>query len=122
LRILVVEDERTNRSVAQRLLSKLGHEVACVESGEEALKLLGEEAFDCVLMDIQMPGLDGLETTMVLRGRLGLKTPVIALTAHAMEGDRKRFIEAGMDGYVAKPFELGELQAELERVRAESGC
>ncbi|MCG2733981.1 PAS domain S-box protein [Pseudodesulfovibrio aespoeensis] len=121
LSILVVEDERTNRAVAQRLLGKLGHEAACAESGEEAIEILATAAFDCILMDIQMPGLDGVETTRAIRDTLGLDIPIIALTAHAMEGDRKRFLDAGMQGYVAKPFDLPELQDELERVLLESG-
>ncbi len=67
-----------------------------------------------------MPGLDGMETTRAIRGRLGLRVPVVALTAHAMEGDRERFIKAGMQGYVAKPFDMDELGRELERVMAEA--
>jgi PAS domain S-box-containing protein len=120
LSLLVVEDERTNRVVAERLLGKLGHRATCVESGEEALDRLASETYDCVLMDIQMPGLDGMETTRAIRGRLGLRVPVVALTAHAMEGDRERFIKAGMQGYVAKPFDMDELGRELERVMAEA--
>jgi CheY-like chemotaxis protein len=120
LSILVVEDERTNRVVAERLLGKLGHGATCVESGEEALERLASESYDCVLMDIQMPGLDGMETTRAIRDRLGSDVPVVALTAHAMEGDRERFMEAGMQGYVAKPFDMDELGRELERVMAEA--
>lgn len=116
--ILVAEDERVNRAVVQRLLGKIGHTVTCVENGEAALDILGEQSFDCILMDIQMPGLNGLETTRAIRKKMGIATPVIALTAHAMKGDRERFMEAGMNGYVAKPFELAELKKELERVMA----
>ncbi len=114
--VLVAEDERVNQTVVRRLLGKLGHEVVCVETGEEALKVLRGRAFDCILMDIQMPGLDGMETTRIIREKLRLSVPVIALTAHAMKGDRDRFLEAGMNGYVAKPFDLAELEAELRRV------
>jgi PAS domain S-box-containing protein len=121
LSLLVVEDERINRSVAQRLLGKLGHRAACAESGEEALDVLASAAFDCILMDIQMPGLDGVETTRAIRDTLGLDTPIVALTAHAMEGDRRRFLDAGMQGYVSKPFDLMELQEELERVMLMAG-
>ena len=116
LSILVAEDERVNREVVQRLLTKLGYTPLCVENGEAALEMLKSRTFDCVLMDIQMPELDGLETTRAIREELGLDVPVIALTAHAMKGDRKRFIKAGMNGYVAKPFDITELQEEIERV------
>ena len=114
--ILVAEDERVNQTVVKRLLGKLGHEALCVETGEMALKMLREKSFDCVLMDIQMPGLDGMETTRIIREEMGLDLPVVALTAHAMKGDRDRFLEAGMNGYVAKPFDMAELEAELLRV------
>jgi CheY-like chemotaxis protein len=116
LSILVAEDERVNRVVVQRILEKLGHSAECVGSGEEAIKVLRERSFDLFLSDIQMPGLDGVATTKVIRGDLGLDIPVIALTAHAMQGDRDRFIEAGMNGYVSKPFEIDRLQQEIERV------
>jgi PAS domain S-box-containing protein len=116
LSILVAEDERVNRVVIQRILEKLGHRAVCVGSGEEAINILRERTFDLFLSDIQMPGLDGVATTKVIRGDLGLDIPVIALTAHAMQGDRDRFIEAGMNGYVSKPFEIDRLQQEIERV------
>ncbi|MEZ7196490.1 PAS domain S-box protein [Pseudodesulfovibrio karagichevae] len=116
LSILVAEDERVNRVVVQRILEKLGHRAVCVGSGEEAIKILREQSFDLFLSDIQMPGLDGVATTKVIRGDLGLDIPVIALTAHAMQGDRDRFIAAGMNGYVSKPFEIDRLQQEIERV------
>ncbi|WP_338668989.1 PAS domain-containing hybrid sensor histidine kinase/response regulator [Pseudodesulfovibrio methanolicus] len=116
LSILVAEDERVNRVVVQRILEKLGHRAVCVGSGEEAIKVLKERSFDLFLSDIQMPGLDGVATTKVIRGELGLDIPVIALTAHAMQGDRDRFIAAGMNGYVSKPFEIDRLQQEIERV------
>ncbi|WP_419785812.1 PAS domain S-box protein [Pseudodesulfovibrio sp.] len=118
LSILVAEDERINRAVVQQLLGKLGHRVVCVENGEKALEALRAGRFDCVLMDIQMPGLDGLAATRAIREDLGLSMPIVALTAHAMKGDRDRFLDAGMDGYVAKPFELDKLEAELQRVTA----
>jgi len=114
--ILVAEDERVNRTVIERLLIKLGHEPLCVDSGEKALEILQSQTFDLVLMDIQMPGIDGLETTRTIRSKLKLDVPVVALTAHAMKGDRDRFLKAGMNGYIAKPFDLAELQEEIERV------
>jgi PAS domain S-box-containing protein len=119
LSILVAEDERVNRVVVQRILEKLGHRAECVGSGEEAIRVLRERSFDLFLSDIQMPGLDGVATTRFIRTELGLDIPVIALTAHAMQGDRDRFIEAGMNGYVSKPFEIDRLQQEIERVLGE---
>ena len=120
LSILVAEDERVNRVVVDRILTKLGHKASCVESGEDALNALQKQSFDLILTDIQMPGLDGMDTTRAIRNDLGIETPVIALTAHAMKGDRERFMASGMNGYIAKPFELDELQAEIERVMAEA--
>lgn len=121
LSILVAEDERVNRMVVARLFDKLGHTTTCVENGENALEILRNgHHFDCVLMDIQMPGLDGVETTRIIRRDLGLTLPIIALTAHAMKGDQKRFMDAGMNGYVAKPYDLAELKREIQRVMAES--
>ena len=117
--ILVAEDERVNRVVIDRILTRMGHEVTCVGSGEEALEILKGKSFDLILTDIQMPGLDGMDTTRAIRSDLGIQTPVIALTAHAMKGDKDRFIESGMNGYIAKPFELNELQTEIERVMTE---
>ncbi|MDD3311070.1 PAS domain S-box protein [Pseudodesulfovibrio sp.] len=119
LSILVAEDERINRAVVEHLLGRLGHRVVCVENGEKALDALRAGQFDCVLMDIQMPGLDGMAITRAIREDLGLSLPVVALTAHAMKGDRDRFLAAGMNGYVAKPFDLSVLEAELHRVVAE---
>jgi len=116
LSILVAEDEHVNRIVVDRLLTKLGHTVTCVENGEKAIKELRNNCFDCFLTDIQMPGMDGMETTKVIRDELQLDISIIALTAHAMKGDRKRFLESGMNGYIAKPFEVSALQNELRRV------
>ncbi len=116
LSILVAEDERVNQAVVKQLLGKLGHSVVCVGNGAMALDVLGESSFDCILMDIQMPVLDGVETSRAIRNELGLDVPIVALTAHAMKGDRKRFMEAGMDGYVSKPFDMDALEAELRRV------
>lgn len=120
LRILLAEDEHVNRIVAKRLLTELGHEVVTAENGIACLELLGKSQYDAILMDIQMPGLDGIEATRIIRQEKKLTTPIIALTAHAMKGDRSRFLDAGMDGYVAKPFELTEIDAELRRVVGEA--
>ena len=121
LKILVVEDNRINRLMAARMLGKLGHltETAC--DGGEALELLKKRTFDAVFMDIQMPGMDGLEATNIIRNSLPDSSldphiPVIAMTAHAMVGDREEFIEGGMTDYIAKPIELDEIETVLAQL------
>jgi signal transduction histidine kinase/DNA-binding response OmpR family regulator len=112
-RILVVDDGELNREVARHLLEQRGHEVTLVKSGREALDALARGSFDVVLMDVQMPEMDGVETTRLIRER-GLEVPVVAVTAHAMKGDRERFLAAGMDGYVSKPVRPREMYAAVE--------
>jgi two-component system sensor histidine kinase/response regulator len=117
LRILVAEDSPVNQKVVIRLLEKWGHTVVVVQNGREALAALDEQRFDAVLMDIQMPEMDGFEATAARRaqeGATGTHVPIIAMTAHAMQGDRERCLEAGMDGYVAKPIRAKELFEALE--------
>jgi two-component system, sensor histidine kinase and response regulator len=112
LHILLVEDNRVNQKVATRLLQKRGHRVALATSGEEALESLAQHSFDLVLMDVHMPGMDGIEATIALREKeksTGQHQPVIAMTALAMKGDRERCIAAGMDGYISKPIDLKKL-------------
>ena len=120
LRILLVEDERINRLAVGSMLRKQGHDVVETASGQDALEQFGRESFDAVLLDIQMPAMDGLETLAIMRDThiYGPKavTPAIALTAHAMAGDRERFLAAGMDDYLAKPVEAAALAAMLARV------
>jgi PAS domain S-box-containing protein len=116
LRILLAEDHPINQELAVRLLTRDGHSVTVAGNGREALRLLGEEAFDLVLMDVEMPEMSGLETTRLIRERergTGRRLPIIALTAHAMKGDRERCLAAGMDGYLAKPVRPEELRAAL---------
>src|SRR5690606_32086928 len=112
-RVLLVEDNAVNRMVAQRMLSGTGLDTLTAENGEQALALLEQEEFDCVLMDIQMPVLDGLEATRQLRSRERKtgrrRTPVIALTANALSGERERCLAVGMDDYLAKPFQRRKL-------------
>ena len=119
LRILLAEDEPVNRIFTVRALQKLGHTVATAADGREALAMLGRERFDLVLMDIQMPRLNGLDATRMIRAGqvpdLDAAIPVVALTAYAMDADRELGFEAGMDEYVTKPFEPQELAAALER-------
>jgi two-component system sensor histidine kinase/response regulator len=120
-RILLVEDNRINQLVARRLLEKRGHTVAVANNGREALSILDEAAsvgFDCVLMDVQMPEMDGLECTAIIREREQVTRghlPIIAITAHAMEGDVARCLAAGMDAYLSKPIQPDELFDVVER-------
>jgi len=110
VKILVAEDNPVNQRVIEAMLERLGHEFKIVADGHLALNALGSGEFDLVLMDVQMPGLDGLETTQALRlNPKYIDLPVIALTAHALEGDKKRCFEAGMDDYLAKPVNMEEL-------------
>jgi len=117
LRILLAEDNAVNQRLATRLLEKRGHSVTVAATGREALAALENATFDLVLMDVQMPDMDGLEATAAIRAReagLGRRIPIIALTAHTMKGDRERCLAAGMDGYVAKPVIAAELIAAVE--------
>ncbi|MFQ5590055.1 MAG: response regulator [Phycisphaerae bacterium] len=117
-RVLLVEDNPTNRTVATGVLRNCGCEVAAAENGQEALRMLEDEAFDMLLMDVQMPVLDGLETTRRIRSRgLWPDLPIIAMTAHAMKGDRERCLEAGMDDYLTKPIRLDEVRRTVEKWR-----
>jgi PAS domain S-box-containing protein len=117
LRLLLAEDEPVNRLAARLMLERLGHRVALAGNGEEALDALAQEDFDCVLLDISMPVLDGLGVLRRLRtleeqtGRP--RTRVVAMTAHALAGDRERFLAEGCDGYLAKPVDLDELTRTL---------
>ncbi|MCG3193223.1 MAG: Sensor histidine kinase RcsC [Thermoanaerobaculia bacterium] len=122
-RILLAEDNPVNQRVALRILEKAGHSVRAVSNGFEVLAALRDEDFDVVLMDIQMPGLDGLETTRHIRAAevSGRRTPVIAMTAHALQGDRERCLSAGMDDYIAKPIQPMTLLNLLDRTLSGSG-
>jgi PAS domain S-box-containing protein len=116
LHILLAEDNRINQIVATRSLEKMGHSVVVVGNGKEALALLTTQPFDLILMDIQMPEMDGLTATARIRdGEMKTHThiPIIAMTAHAMKGDRELCINAGMDGYVSKPISPTELEAAI---------
>ncbi|HSY37128.1 MAG TPA: response regulator [Acidobacteriaceae bacterium] len=124
LQILLAEDNPINQKLATRLLEKRGHQVTLSGNGKDALAALAERAYDLVLMDVQMPEMDGLEATRALRERekiTGTHQQVVAMTALAMKGDRERCIEAGMDGYLAKPIRQQELDELLDNY-AESKC
>jgi PAS domain S-box-containing protein len=117
LKILLAEDNRVNQVLAVRLLEKRGHSVVLVETGKAALKALQTESFDLALMDIQMPEMDGLEATARVREHeraTGMHIPIVAMTAHAMTGDKERCLEAGMDAYISKPLSVKELFATIE--------
>jgi signal transduction histidine kinase/DNA-binding response OmpR family regulator len=106
LRVLVAEDNPVNQKVVLRMLEKMGHLPTIAANGQEALAVLASDFFDLVFMDVQMPEMDGLTATKSIRERekqTGLHLPIIAMTAHAMKGDRERCLEAGMDGYISKP-------------------
>jgi CheY-like chemotaxis protein len=119
LRILVVEDNAVNRRLAAKLLENRGHEVHTACDGRSAVEMAGSERFDVILMDIQMPGIDGFQATAAIRERERSTrghVRILALTAHAMKGDRERCLEAGMDGYVAKPVRPAALFAAIDDV------
>ena len=119
LRLLLAEDNVVNQRLAVRLLERRGHDVVVVNNGRQALAVLELKQFDAVLMDVQMPEMDGFETTAAIREReLSTKAhlPIIAMTAHAMKGDKERCFEAGMDGYVAKPLQPLDLFEVVERL------
>jgi len=125
LHILLVEDNPVNRRLAQHVLEKEGYTVVATDNGAAALKALERRRFDLVLMDVQMPRMDGIETTTAIRNReklTGGHVPIVALTAHAMVGDRERCLKAGMDGYLIKPIQPATLLEAIERVHlARSG-
>jgi two-component system sensor histidine kinase/response regulator len=118
-RVLLVEDNPVNRMVAETMLAQFSVEVHTAENGLEALELYDQWPYDLILMDLQMPVMDGLEATQHIRKqetRTGKRTPIVALTANAMEGDRERCLQSGIDGYLAKPVTLEELEEEMMRV------
>ena len=119
LRLLLVEDDTLTRRMMSLMLETAGHTVVGVEDGRQALTAVQRETFDVVLMDVQMPVMDGFATTAALRAwerSRGTRVPIVAVTAHAMKGDRERCLRSGMDAYVTKPIEPDELFAVLEQV------
>jgi len=118
LRILLAEDNIVNQTLASRLLEMRGHDVTVVSNGRQALAALEKQAFDVILMDVQMPELDGFETTVAIRESeksTRKHIPIIALTAHAMKGDKERCLAVGMDGYLSKPIRSSDLFELIER-------
>jgi CheY-like chemotaxis protein len=125
LRILLAEDNLVNQRLATRLLEKRGHRVAVAANGRDALEALAKESYDLVLMDVQMPEMDGMEATAKIREMekfTGRHQPVVALTAHAMKGDQELCLAAGMDGYLTKPIRQQELDELLEKYTRAAGA
>ena len=119
LRILLAEDNPVNQKLATKLFEKMGHSVAVAEDGKKALEAMTQGVFDLVMMDIQMPVMDGFEATKIIRNqeqRTGTHVPIVAMTAHAMKGDRERCLASGMDGYVSKPIDLQELSETIDNL------
>ena len=124
LRVLLAEDNAVNQTLAVRLLEKRGYTVAVAANGRDALAAFEREAFDVILMDIQMPEMDGFEATTAIRAReksTGGHIPIIAMTAHALVGDQERCLSAGMDGYVSKPIRTNELFGTIEGIVSKEG-
>jgi two-component system, sensor histidine kinase len=119
LRVLLAEDNRVNQLLVVRLLEARGHDVTVAGDGRAAVDQAARENFDVILMDVQMPEMDGLEATRTLRAR-GVRAPIIAMTAHAMQGDRDRCLSAGMDAYVSKPIQPDEVFEAIEDAVAAS--
>jgi CheY-like chemotaxis protein len=118
VRVLLAEDNKVNQMLALTLLKKRGYDVAVADNGRQAVDLVQRSEFDVVLMDVQMPELDGFEATAVLRAaeaETAKRLPIIAVTAHAMEGDRQRCLAAGMDDYISKPIDPDKLEAAILR-------
>ena len=124
-RVLLVEDNRVNQEVARAMLDKLGFEVDVADDGRAGMEAAFSRRYDVVLMDCQMPEMDGFQATAAIRaheldtetweGAMPRRTPIIALTANAMKGDRERCLAVGMDDYLAKPFRTEQLEAVLSR-------
>jgi CheY-like chemotaxis protein len=121
LRILVADDNVINQTILKRMLEKLGHAVTLAANGKETFDIVCNGTVDLVLMDVQMPVMDGLESTAAIRRHelaSASHIPIIAVTAHAMQGDKERFLAAGMDAYISKPIERAEL---LQAIAAVTG-
>jgi CheY-like chemotaxis protein len=124
LRILLAEDSVVNQKLALGLLKKHGHEVVVANNGREAVELAGANPFDLILMDVQMPELDGFEATRAIRlaeQATDTHVPIIALTAHAMQGDRERCLDVGMDSYISKPVRARDLYDTIADTMADYG-
>jgi len=121
LKILVAEDNLINQKLIQRVLYKLGYQIEMAENGVEAVNRMNDQGYDLILMDVQMPEMDGLEATKQIRMRSYKQPYIIALTANAMPEDRRICINAGMDDYIGKPMKIDELTDALRRAAALCG-
>jgi two-component system, sensor histidine kinase and response regulator len=124
LTILLAEDNSVNQRLAVRILEKRGHRIVVAQTGRQALEILTQQSCDVVLMDVQMPDMDGFETTAAIREgekTTGRRIPIIAMTANAMPGDRQQCIEAGMDDYISKPIQTKELFEVLQKAIPNTG-
>jgi two-component system sensor histidine kinase/response regulator len=125
LNVLLAEDNLINQKLAVSLIQRMGHKVSIAQNGKLALEAIEAEKFDIILMDVQMPEMDGMEATQTIRARERLtgrpRIPIIAMTAHAMAGDRDRCLEAGMDGYISKPVNPQELFEAIENIELHQG-
>ncbi len=118
--ILYVEDNYENKLFVRRVLESMGHEMMEAETGHESLELVKDRVPDLILMDINIPGMDGLETASRFKADANLNhIPIIALTANAMKGDRERCLEAGCNGYMQKPIGVSDLRREIQHYEAE---
>jgi len=117
-RILVAEDNRVNQTLVTRMLEKMGHSVTVASNGQEALAMATQQTFDLIFMDVQMPEMDGLTATAKIREaekNTGTHIPIVAMTAHALKGDRERCLQAGMDAYISKPISSKDVEESIMR-------
>ena len=125
MRILLVDDSATNQKLANIVLRKMGFDPVTANNGAEAIEKVKTSIFDLILMDIEMPEIDGIQTTREIRKleNPGNRPYIVAMTANAMAGDRERYIAAGMNGYIAKPFKLPDLLIQIKKAAmiAETG-
>lgn len=111
----MVEDDKVNQKLAQRLLKRKGYGITIVENGQEAVDIYEDDRFDLILMDIQMPIMNGLTATTKIREKAKVSIPIIALTAYAIKGDREKFLKKGMDDYISKPIDIDEFYKILQK-------
>ncbi len=115
LKVLLVEDNKTNREVAVNLLEEVQLSVDCAVNGQQAIEAIQAETYDLVLMDVQMPLMDGITATKIMRDELGITIPIVAMTAHAMQGDKEKCLSAGMNDYLTKPIDIEHFYHTLEK-------
>lgn len=117
LRILLAEDKEINKKVISLMLNSIGHEVVAVSNGKEAFEICAAQKFDLVLMDVQMPVMDGIESAKLIKSECSDPPPVIGLSANALDEDREKYIRAGMDDYISKPFKTNDIIKIIEKLK-----